>query len=302
MGQLPLGDLTQRLIESLFGVPRVVMDMVRMWCRTLHRANSKATLGELLLFLATAPANPCVRDHRVGSAENHEVHFYPFGTHGPLAAGLRIPLVNTDVRVTRAIQLLLASKTAFPQVSRDPVFGYRTYYCFTYTNAAQRKLDECRPVFVASAVCAVATQIRLDVVRLMAPCPGEPGKVGVLPRVRHERETLRRPLTYYQAECEDRCLKKIQAQIKSRRNGMTPYQKLGYLLLGDAMAFVLKEKTAESMQYKPGMVPATTMHMAVRTYPALPDADQILQFGQESTQEWLRSLSMLRITGENIYA
>jgi len=299
MAQLHPINLTQALFESIFGTPRVAMDLVRMWCRSLYRTNPEANLGEFLVFLATAPAVPCIRHHRVGGSQTHSVYFYPFGTHPPLAVGLRIPLVNTDVRVTRAVQLLLNNKSAFPQSKRDPVFGFRTYSCFAYTDEAQRALDACRPAFVASAVCAVVTQLRLEVVAIY-PHPSQrvdnDAANGIVSRVCHEKRVLHRPLTYYQAYCESKCIQQIRVRISQLESTLSTYQSLGYRLLVDAMDFVLKEESAESMQFNPDGFSANSMHMPVHPYPVFPDAKKILLFSQQTSKEWRRALSVAKIT------
>lgn len=307
MGQLHPTNLTQALFESIFGTPRVSMDLVRMWCRSLYRTNPEANLGQLLVFLATAPAVPCVRHHRVGGSQTHSVYFYPFGTHPPLAVGLRIPLVNTDVRVTRALQLLLNNKTAFPQSKRDPVFGFRTYYCFAYTDEAQHALDACRPAFLASAVCAVVTQLRLEVVAIhphpsQRPTGGGGGadnnknSSSIVSRVSYEKRVLHRPLTYYQAYCESKCIQQIRLLIRQLESTMSSYQSLGYRLLIDAMDFVLKEESADSMQFNPDGFSVDVTHMPVHAYPVLPDAKKVLLFSQQTAKEWRRALSMAKIT------
>lgn len=305
MSNLPLSELTTRLFESIFGAPMVATDLVRMWCRTLHRTNPNANLGELLFFLATAPAVPCVRHHLVGGTDSHAVYFYPFGTQGRLAPGLHIPLVNADVRVTRAVQFLLANETAFPQVTRDPVFGYRTYYCFAYTVEAQRALDACRPVFLASAVCAVLTQIRLEIKTLVpqtsASAPPfafhSTKEDGVISRVAYEKRVLARPLTYYQAACEAKCFGKVSAQIRAcAANLDTPYHVLGFRLLVDAIRFVREDKLTESIPFDLATLSTTIGSAKTRKYPVLPTTAQILQFGQETTPEWQKALTMTRIT------
>lgn len=300
--------LTRALFQSLFGTPDAATDIVRMWCRSMQRAQMQESLGPLLSFLATAPAIPCVQHHRVGGRERHAVYFLPFGQASRMAQTLRIPLVAMDVRVTRAVQLLTADPWAFGHTPQDPVFGFYTYSSFSYTKEAQKKLDECRPLLLAAAVRAMVIQLRLDISNATSSSSSKPTMNGVLPRARMEAAILAKPPTYTQTVIETDLLEIVQQQIRAiqlrRRARLSPLQRnldnLSFRLLQDALSFVLTENTQSVTTATAGgdvisITGVRRSHDLKHTVSMIPTDEQVFAFATQTTQNWIRALGQARI-------
>ena len=308
--------LTRALYQSLFGDPNAATDTVRLWCRSMQRAQMQNALAPLLAFLATAPAMPCVEQHAVGGRERYAVFFLPFGHGSRFAQTLKIPLSVADLRVIRAVQLLATNPWVFPHMPQDPVFGFVTYTNFVYTVEAQRKLDQCRPILLAAAVRAITMQLRLDIFWMTSSTVSRTRPQGLLPRARTEALVLARPPTYTQATVEADILRSVRKHVRSiqqnRQNKLPPERRqvdqLSFRLLRDAMEFVLldnvginnssmvqKHKQAEgddghgSTQFLGRHVPEVS-----QPYVILPDDKQIMAFAQESTGNWIRAITQAR--------
>jgi len=305
MGQQTPQWLTRALYQALFGTPDAATDTIRFWCRSMQRAQLHDCLAPLLVFLATAPAVPCLQHHVVGGRERHAVFFLPFGDNGRLAQTLKIPLAVTDVRVTRAVQLLAVNPWAFTQMKHDPVFGFITYTNFAYTAEAQKKLDYCRPTLLAAAMRAIVMQLRLDIFYATSSSSAARGGVpaGVLPRARLEQAVLSRPPTYTQAMVESDILAALKDRLRElqqrRASGYhSAAQKqldmLAFGLIKDAINFVLLERVGQVKSPVPGSGSSSTMQDTRYPFAILPDDQQILVFAGETTKNWNHSLTQAR--------
>jgi hypothetical protein len=307
MNQWPEEALTRAMFQSLFGTPSRAKQLVRYWCRTIPRINTWASLADFLVYLANAPALPCVRDHLVGGKESHVVQFLPFGDQHPIGVALQIPVAQMDPRETRAITRLLANRTGggFRQSKQEQVFKFWTHYSFAHTKEAQRKLDVCRPVLLASAMVAVITQIRLDIVRLTTTS-SDKNKTGSastarthtdpVSRARSEARVLATPLTYTQALQEEQTLRALRRQIQQlgAPERQSKYTRLGVLLLLDAFDFAI-EKPLSSLQFDTNGMPIDIARVPRQRYAALRSDADILQFGRETIDNWQIQLSSARV-------
>ena len=284
--------LTRAIYQALFGDIDSAGHLVMLWLRTSYRYGTKEPLhpGALLQFLATAPACLCLRHHRIGGRERHAVYLFPFGVEG-LGQHLAVPLLFADARIVRSVSLLLRNVWAFPQGQEDPVFGSTTFQNFAYAKEAQQKLDICRPVLIAAAVRAVATQVRLETART------ERVKAHVMPRVRNQAWMSRQQVdayvlsqtpTYLRARIEQNVLAKV------RKQALTPsaarWKHPGTRLLADTFLFVLDERKGHSLPYRPGFGDLTKSRVPSLPYSKLPSNAQIRIFVTQVKKGWQAAL------------
>lgn len=306
--------LIRAIYQALLGDPLTAQEMVSLWFRTLHRSRmvtrngaDAAVLGpsELLHFLASAPALPSIRQHHIGGRERYAVYFFPFGTQG-MAQYLGVPLAFVDVRINRALHLLQANPWAFRDLQMDKTYGCFTYSGFAYTQEAQDKLDDCRPVFVASAVRAVAAAARIeearsDRARALQKFRQTAGadRVFGASRMISDRMVLAEVPTYVRAMVENNSLAAVRQAIAAKttasERAQDPEVKAAHDLFIDAFRFVLDERRAPSLPLRSatpvrGVSPRPTVDYAV-----LPNDSQILQFGREVAQQWRATLIQARV-------
>ncbi len=289
--------LTRAIYQALFGDIDSAGHLVMLWLRTSYRyGGAKEPLhpGALLQFLATAPACLCLRHHRIGGRQRHAVYLFPFGVEG-LAQHLAVPMLFADARIVRSVSLLLRNTWAFPQGQEDPVFGSTTFQNFAYAKEAQRKLDVCRPVLIAAAVRAVATQVRLETART------ERVKATVMPRMRNQAWMSRQQVdayvlsqtpTYLRAHIEQNVLAKV------RRKALVPHashwKHPGNRLLADTFLFVLDERKGQSLAYQPGYGGAMMKNRVPSLpYSKLPSNAEIRNYVAQVKKGWQAALKSL---------
>ncbi len=288
--------LTRAIYQALFGDIDSAGHLVMLWLRTSYRYGDKEPLhpGALLQFLATAPACLCLRHHRIGGRQRHAVYLFPFGVEG-LGQHLAVPLLFADARIVRSVSLLLRNVWAFPQGQEDPVFGSTTFQNFTYAKDAQQTLDICRPVLIAAAVRAVATQVRLETART------ERVKATVIPRMRNQAWMSRTQVdayvlsqtpTYLRARIEQNVLAKV------RRMALAPnahWKHPGARLLADTFLFVLDERKGHSLPYQPGYGKIMKNRVPSLPYSKLPSNAEIRVYVTQVKKGWQDALQSIVI-------
>ena len=283
--------LTRAIYQALFGDIDSAGHLVMLWLRTSYRYGIEEPLhpGALLQFLATAPACPCLRHHRIGGRQRHAVYMFPFGVEG-LGQYLWVPLLFADARIVRSVSLLLRNVWAFPQGQEDPVFGSTTFQNFTYVKDAQQKLDICRPVLIAAAVRAVATQVRLETART------ERIKATIMPRMRNQAWMSRLQVDAYvlsQTPTYLRALIEQNVLAKVRRVALAPsarWKHPGARLLADTFLFVLDERKGYSLPYQPGYGALMKNRVPSLPYSKLPSNAEIRTFVTQVKKGWQDAL------------
>lgn len=297
LGQRDGKWLIRAVFQALFGTPRTAHDLAMLWFRTVSRAQVPAPSGgggggaaygpaDLLRFLATAPAAPCLRHHRVGGHQRHAVYLLPFGTGSELATHLAVPLAHADLRLVRSVQLLANNPWAFRHMEEDPVFGFFTLSCFAYSEAAQSKLDQCRPTLLAAAVRALAMQVRLEVAHT------ERTRAAKYPQTRElvDRRVLSQHPTYVRAVVEKSSLDRVRSELVAQGDGSPAHR-----LLIDALVFVLDERTFPSLPQPPppngSSLNLSKMGVPTVPYAVLPTDADLETFAGQTRVAWLAAIS-----------
>jgi len=316
MNSRPPEVLTRTVFQSLFGNPQVVQKMMRLWCRTVPRINPNTSLSEVLLYLATAPLVPCIRDHLVVEKDGRSVYLLPFGDKHPIGAALQLPLSQLDPRVNRVLQVFIGNELFTQARENSGPHKFWTWHNFVYTKEAQDKFNSCRPLFLAAVSVAVVTEIRLLVLQNTnsmliwgnslenttkgGSCMNTYSSSSSIPpviRAKQESELLKHPLTYIQVMQERKLLQELyqQLQDKIRTNLKTRIQRLGAKLLLESIQFALENKILSSTQLQYGdnqkKPPLSTIHMPYLRYPALRTNEEIMQFEQQTRSNWLNVMS-----------
>ena len=318
--------LVQLVYRALFGNAAVMEALVLYWLETLPhptdpRTSEDETLAAMLHALATAPAAPCVRVHRVGAKQRYHAVFHPFGVGADAATGpLVVPLEHADPRLVRALQHLVTNPWAFRHMDEDPTFGFFTLSCFAYDCEAQEELDACRPVALCAALRAVTLRIRRETLRGTASAASATG-----------------PLTYVRAATEERIRARLEktlmgpgrwAQQQQPASAVTRNEKSRpeRELLHDTIQFVWHERTATSLPHPraqeirrqmaragvslppaPGAGAVCTRDQSLRLagsggasasgcvqHTVLPTPREIYAFSDQVMGEWLRVLHLWR--------
>lgn len=307
-------SLIQLVYRALFGNAAVAEALALYWLETLpHPADPRTPetepLAAMVHALATAPAAPCVRVHRVGSQRRYHVVFHPFGVApGAPTAPLAVPLEHADPRLVRALQHLVMNPWAFRHMDEDPTFGFFTLSCFAYDCEAQQELDACRPVALCAALRAITLRIRRETHRSDGG-----GRTAAV-------------LTYARAATEERLRARLEGALMAPGRWAPPRAAPAEKgapereLLQDALQFVWHERTATSLPHPrtqeirrqmaragvslppaAGAAAVCTREQSLRLgasggvqYAVLPAHREIYAFSDQVMGEWLRVLHLGR--------
>ena len=318
-------SVTQIMSRSLFTNPEMIHDTVRVWFRMVQRFCIPVSIGQLIGFISVAPPCLCIEDRIVSGVERRIITVLPFGKQTPLAASLKIPLASTDVRFIKAVQLLL-SHYAFPTHTQDQVSGMWTYSNFRYIKIMQSVLDEHRPLFIASALRAVAIELRLAVAKYgrwaihnefrrkssstssseTRPASSSPLltgsrlffnsiKIGVVPRARIDQLILQQPLSYGRALEEDIHIEAIRTQLATyfrrqrNRKSAINTKKVTEKITLELLNDVFLFVFREKMGYSECSQSVQIKH----PYCLIPTVEEVYQFAGETQSEWNKRLKQI---------